>query len=98
MTPEEKEWAEARRRYNEAHKEKLAEHQHRYYEAHKEKLAEHQRRYYEARKLKCAGGQIVTRASERRDCPSYQDCLTAATIKNMRVVPCLGCEKGAAGV
>ena len=82
MTPEKKKQAEAR---------------HRYYVAHKKERAEYQRRYDEANKLKCAGDQIVTRASERRDCPSYQDCLTAAAIKNMRVVPCLGCEKGAAG-
>ena len=78
-------------------KEKQAEARHRYYVAHKEERIEYQRRYDEANKLKCAGDQIVTRASERRDCPSYQDCLTAAAIKNMRVVPCLGCEKGAAG-
>ena len=75
-------------------KEKQAEARHRYYVAYKKKRAEYQRRYDEANKLKCAGGQIVTRASERRDCPSYQDCLTAAAIKNMRVVPCLGCERG----
>jgi len=112
MTPEKKKQAEARhryymahkeerveyqRRYYVAHKKKRAECQHRYYVAHKEKWAKYQRRYDEANKLKCAGGQIVTRASERRDCPSYQDCLTAAAIKDMRVVPCLGCEKGAVG-
>ena len=94
MPLEKKERTEARRRYNETHKEKQAEYQRRYYEAHKEKRAEARHRYDEANKLKCARGQIVTRASERRDCPSYQDCLTAAAIKNMRVVPCLGCEKG----
>ena len=79
-------------------KEKRAEARHRYYVAHKKERIEYQRRYNEANKLKCAGGQIVIRASERRDCPSYQDCLTAAAIKNMRIVPCLGCEKGAVGV
>ena len=109
MAPEKKKLAEARHRCYVAHKEERAEYQHRYYEAHKEKLAEIRRRYneaykeeraeyrhwyYVAHKLKCAGGQIITRASERRDCPSYEDCLTAAAIKNMPVVPCLGCERG----
>ena len=97
MTSEKEKQAEARHRYYVAHKEERTEYQHRYYVAHKKKWAEYQRRYDEINKLKCAGGQIVTRASERRDCPSYQDCLTAAAIKDMRVVPCLGCEKGAAG-
>ena len=97
MTPEKEKQAEARHRDYEAHKKKRIEYQRRYYVAHKEERIEYQRRYDEANKLKYAGGQIVTRASERRDCPSYQDCLTAAAIKNMRVVPCLGCEKGAAG-
>ena len=113
ITPEKKKQAEAKHRYYVAHKEERTEYQRRYCEAHKEEQAEYQRRYrvahkkrraecqhryYVANKLKCAGGQIVTRASERRDCPSYQDCLTATAIKNMWVVPCLGCEKGAAGV
>ena len=76
-------------------KEKLATARHRYYVAHKEERIEYQRRYDGANKLKCAGDQIVIRTSERHDCPSYQDCLTAAAIKNIWVVPCLGCQKGA---
>ena len=89
---------EYQRRYYVAHKKKQAEARHRYYVAHKEERTEYQRRYDEANKLKCVGDQIVTRTSERHDCPSYQDCLTATAIKNIRVVPCLDCEKGVAGV
>lgn len=57
---------------------------------------DYSRRYYEANKEKVAGQPVVTRQSERRDCSKYQECLTQAAFKNIRVVPCADCRETAA--
>ena len=72
-------------------KHRRAETQRRYREANKEKVAERQRRYYEAKKLRWAGEPVITRASERRDCPEYSRCFNEAVMKDLRVVPCASC-------